>query len=142
MRHMIAIAVLGISLPAAADCGSRAVMTTTREDGTKIGVVVSDAQFANAPTWSPDKGEPPLSIAQVVKVSSTWAKEHFKRFDSVQVQSISLSEIGCTPGKRSWYYLVHFAPVIDGSRIYSGGHFAAVLMDGTVIGPTQVKSDF
>ena len=70
------------------------------------------------------------------------AKDNFKRFDSVKIQSISLSEAGCEPGKRSWYYLVHFTPIIDGSRVYSGVHFAAVLMDGTVVGPAQVKNDF
>ena len=142
MKYSLAVILLALSTLAFADCGTRTVMSTTRDDGTKIGIVISDAQFARAPKWSPDKGEPPLSVSQVVKISMAWAKENFKRFDSVQIQSINLSEIGCTPGERQWYYLIHFFPIIDGNRVYSGGHFAAVLMDGTVIGPTQLKGDF
>jgi hypothetical protein len=142
MRHFLSVLLLTCCSWAQADCGSRAVMSTTRDDGTKIGVVISDAQFMKAPAWSPDEGDPPISIAQVVKISSAWAKENFKRFDSVQIRSISLSEVGCASSKRSWYYLVHFTPILDGSRVYTGGHFAGVLMDGTVIGPTKLKSDF
>lgn len=142
MRCTIAATLLGCSTLAAADCGTRTVMSTTRDDGTKIGIVISDAQFSRAPSWSPEKGEPPLSIAQVIKVSLSWAKQTYKRFDSVQIQGISLSEVGCNPGERSWYYLVHFAPIMDGSRIFSGGYFAGVLMDGTVVGPVQIKNDF
>jgi hypothetical protein len=142
MRYALAIALFSASGLATAQCGSHAVMSTTREDGTKIGIVISDAQLAHAPAWSPDKGEPPLSIAQVAKLSLTWAKDNYKRFDSVQIHSIDLSEVGCTPGKHQWYYRVEFVPIIDGSRVYSGGHFVGVLMDGTVIGPTQLKNDF
>ena len=141
MKRILFLLLLHVATTATADCGSHAVMRTTRDDGTKIGIVISDAQLAKAPSWSPTKGEPPLSIAQVVKISSGWAKNHFKRFDSVEIRSIRLSEVGCFSGNRtqSWYYLVDFTPVIDGGRVYSGGHFAAVLLDGSVVGPTELK---
>ena len=142
MKYFLAVILLVSSISATADCGSRTVWRTARDDGTKIGIVVSDTQFARAPKWSPEKGEPPLSISQVVKISSSWAKDNFKRFDSAQIQSISLAEIGCASGERQWYYLVRFFPTIDGKRVYSDGQFSAVLMDGTVIGPTQLKNDF
>lgn len=37
-----------------------------------------------------------------------------------------------------WLHIVSLAPVIDGNRLYGGGYFVGVLMDGTVIPPTKI----
>ena len=136
---LLALTVCGSAL---ADCGGYPVITTTKEDGTRVGVIVTDAQFKKSPAWSPGKGEPPLSISRVVEIAQKWAASQFKRYDSVQIQGINLSEYGCPSTTKHWYYVVHFAPVIDGNRVFSGGQFAVILMDGTIVGPTVVKDAF
>jgi hypothetical protein len=126
----------------ASDCGKRPVMTTTRQDGTKVGVLISDAQFAKAPSWSIGDGEPPLPISKAVEIGRKWAAVEYKRYDSVRIQSISLSQSSCMSDSRKWYYMLHFVPVMDGNPVYGGGNFAAVLLDGTIVGPTQLKDGF
>ncbi len=125
----------------ASECGRYPLLTTTKEDGTRIGVVVSDEQMKKTPKWSPGKGEPPLPLTQAIAIATKWAKGKYTRYDSVKVWNIDLQERGCGNLKGRWYYIVHFKPVIDGNAVFGGGNFAAVLMDGTVIGPQVIKGD-
>lgn len=126
------------SLPAAAGfCGHHAVISTTLDDGTEVGVFLTEAQMARAPEWSPGEGEPPLSVAKAVEVATKWARQTYTRYDDVRIESIGLNGYGCRRARENWYYVVHFTPVIDGNRLYGGGNFAAVLMDGTVVGPRK-----
>lgn len=123
-------------------CGDHPVMTTVKEDGTAIGIVITDEQRSRSPTWNIESGEPPLSISKAVAVAKAWGKKTYTRYDDVRIHGVSLSSIGCYSAKDKWYYLVNFSPIIDGNAIYGSGYFAAVLMDGTVIGPVPVKRDF
>jgi hypothetical protein len=43
-------------------------MTTIGLDGTKIGILISEGQFAKAPSWSVGSGEPPLPISKAVEI--------------------------------------------------------------------------
>ena len=97
--------------------------------------------MTKTPKWSPGEGEPPLPISQVVAIATKWAKGKYTRYDSVKIRSIDLDERGCGSLKGHWYYIVNFTPVIDGNAVFGSGNFAAVLMDGTVIGPQVVKGD-
>ena len=145
MMRAVAWIVVGTfaSLGAWANCQSpRTLMAERNNDGTVVGLVVTPAQFARAPTWKPGKGEPPLSISRVVEVARAWGKTQFKGYDSFEVRSISLNQSGCTPGETYWYYLVVFTPVSAGKPAHGNGQFAGVLLDGTVIGPTAVKDAF
>jgi hypothetical protein len=124
------------------DCGNHPVLTTTKADGTAIGIVISDAQIGKAPTWSIESGEPPLSISKAVAAAKAWGKKTYTRYDDMRIESISLNSLGCSSSKNQWYYVVNFSPIIDGNVLFGGSYFAAVLMDGTVIGPVPVKRDF
>lgn len=144
IRYAVAAIGLGVSLYAQADtrgCEKFPVITTKVHDGTTIGVFISEAQFKRAPTWSPGHRDPPLSIAKVVEISEKWSKTQYQGYESARIQTISLSEFGCFGEAKYWYYTVHFVPVKDGKPSL-GGHFAAVLFDGTLIGPTKVKDAF
>ncbi|MEE8548937.1 MAG: hypothetical protein V3S74_05645 [Alphaproteobacteria bacterium] len=123
------------------ECGRYPVMSTTKEDGTRIGLIIHNEQIEKTPKWSPGEGEPPLPLAQTIAIATKWAKGKYSRYDSVKVWSIDLKEFGCGSLKGHWYYIVHFKPVIDGNTLFGGGNFAAVLMDGTVIEPEIVKGD-
>jgi hypothetical protein len=144
MRYAIAVIALGASIFAQGDvwgCATRPVMTTKLDDGTTMGVLVSDAQFKKAPAWAPGHGDPPLSIAKVVEIAEKWARTHYQGYDSAEIQTVSLSRSGCFDEPRYWYYLVHFVPIKNG-KPSMGSSFAAVLFDGTLIGPTKVKDAF
>jgi hypothetical protein len=124
------------------NCGDRPVMTAMKDDGTAIGIVISDEQRKKSPAWNIESGEPPLPVSKAVIAAKAWGKKTYTRYDDVRIHSISLSPIDCFSVKDRWYYLVTFSPVIDGNAIFGSGYFAAVLMDGTVIGPVSVKRDF
>jgi hypothetical protein len=145
MRTVILFLLATVSTGACAgdpDCGDHPVITTTKDDGTTIGIVITDEHLRKSPRWSIEAGEPPLSISKAVAAAKAWGKKTYTRYDDVRIQSISLDAIGCRSVRDKWYYLVHFSPIIDGNAVFGGGFFAAVLMDGTVIGPVPVKRDF
>ena len=83
-------------------------------------------------------GEPPLSVSQAYKRVQQWAKSEYSRYDSVGVREIAISEFSCSLVEDIWYYRIDLVPVFDGNEIWGGGNFAAVLMDGTVVGPTEL----
>jgi hypothetical protein len=144
MKYIVATFIICASIGAAAQdrgCGKRPVITTKLEDGTSIGVLVSEAQHKKAPAWSPGRGEPPISIARVADIAEKWAKVKYRDYDSVKIQSINLSEYGCYGEPKYWHYIVHFIPVKNGQPQF-GGYFAVVLLDGTLIEPTRVKDAF
>ena len=128
-------------------CEARPVFSTAKGDGSAVGLVLSSSQMADTPAWSPTEGEPPLSISEASRIAIEWAEAEYTRYDSVEIFSIDLNRYQCSspdsPNLRSrWYYNFSFSPVIDGNRLFGGGNFAAVLMDGTVVGPQPVERRF
>jgi hypothetical protein len=120
-------------------CGSQAMTTITKADGSKVGLFISPAQISNAPSWTPESGEPPLAVSKAVRLATEWAKKEYNRFDAVQARAINLGTYGCPTPKDRWYYTVHFTPIVDSLPLLVPGYFAGVLMDGTVIGATPIK---
>ena len=144
MRIAFAAIVLGLvslSTTAEADCGKRAVISMKGADGVTMGIRISEAQFEKAPPWSPGHGEPPLSISRVVQIAENWAKTRYRGFDSAKIHNVSLTEFGCADERKHWYYLVQFLPIKDGKSTFSGD-FAAVLLDGTLVGPSKLDNAF
>ena len=143
MMHVlfIAISLLSASQVFAQEqsCGSQAMMTMTKADGSKLGLFIPFAQISSSPPWTPETGEPPLALSKAVQLATEWAKKEYKRFDGVQVRSINVTAYGCPAPKDRWYYTVHFAPIMDTIPLLVPGYFVAVLMDGTIIGPTPAK---
>jgi hypothetical protein len=117
-------------------CGKMSVMSVTEETGQTIELILDSAAIEKAPTWSPGAGNPPLPVSRAVEIANAWAKSRYARFDSVEIREISLKSLGCSSPK-GWYYVFDFVPVIDGNRAYGSGNWAAVLMDGTVVGATR-----
>ncbi len=127
--------------PLKAACGKTAVMSATGADGRKVELVLDSAIVERTPKWSPGAGEPPLSLTRATKAASAWAKKRYSRFDVVEIREVSLTSLGCTSSRNHWYYVFDFAPIMDGNRMYGSGNWAAVLMDGTIIGATQAGSN-
>jgi hypothetical protein len=59
---MVMLTILVSSHAFACGGGEYPVMSTHKEDGTKIGLFLSQIQMEQTQAWSPENGEPPLSI--------------------------------------------------------------------------------
>lgn len=114
-----------------------ALVSTRTDDGKIIALKVSEEELFNAPKWKISDGEPPLSITQAYQAAMEWAKEKYKRYDSVKVWSLELKGYNCSTHRDRWLYVVEFQPIIDGNRVFGSGNWAAILMDGKVIGPVK-----
>ena len=122
MKFLIpALAVIALAFTSAAqafECGQGPVLSTTKADGTKIGLFISEDQIMASPKWSPENGEPPLPLSRAATITKQWAKAEYKRFDGVNIQTINLNPYGCWKHRDHWYYVFHFSPVIDGNALY------------------------
>jgi len=134
MKYLAIIILLTTWFNSAWACGERPVMSTHKKDGTQIGLFISKEQIKNAPKWTPSNGEPPLSITSAYKIIKKWSKDRYKRYDRVVIKEISIKKHGCSVVKDRWYYVFDINPVIDDNELWGGGNWAAVLMNGTVIG--------
>src|SRR5687768_4050307 len=125
---------------AAPGCGKHSVYGTTDEKGRKIELVLDSTALQRGPSWSPGTGvEPPLSVAKASRFALAWAKAKYTRYDSVEIREIVLASYSCSISQDRWYYRIEFSPIIDGNRVFGMGNFAAVLMDGSVVGPTASR---
>jgi len=122
------------------NCAKFPISYEKLEDGTTLGILVSEAQFKRAPPWS-GHGEPPLSIGRVIAIAEQWGKSKYRAYDSAGIQSVSLTEFGCPGQPKYWWYSVHFVAVKKGKPSF-GGNSVAILLDGTIVEPTKVKDAF
>src|SRR5262249_30997840 len=131
---LVLLSGLAFSPQSDAMCGT----VRTFQDGAKrLALLLNENDLKAAPQWEPEKGEPPLSPARVVEIARRWAKAKSPRFDELRVQEILLAPAWCDKGY--WYYFVELDPVVDGHLLYSNAYSVAVLMDGKVVGLTEVK---
>lgn len=124
-----------------AACSKRTVMSMRGEDGVLTGIVISTTQLEKAPTWTPGRGEPPLSVARAVDIASQWGRIHYRKFDSARIDAVGLNEYGCPSRKKYWFYLVQFRLVKNGKHVW-GGNFVAVLLDGTLVASQRLDGSF
>jgi hypothetical protein len=138
IRLFVAAIFLFICAEYSLACGNYPVMSTKKEDGAKVGIVIPETTIKSTPEWSPVQGEPPLSISTVFRIVKDWSKHEYARYDDIAIRQISLREYGCTRHASRWFYIVDFQPVIDGNKLWGTANWVAVLLDGTVIGVTNV----
>jgi len=106
----------------------------TEKNNLKYGLFITPQQIQQAPKWSPESAEPPVSISQAFNIAKTRGKKFFTRYDAVNIKSISINQYVCDSVNGYWYYQIYLIPVIDGNEVAGAGNWIAVLMDGTVIG--------
>ena len=120
-----------------AECTKRVVVSEKGDDGVTTGIVISSAQFKQAPKWFPGEGDPPLSISRAIEIADQWGQAAYRNFDSVQIDSVGLDQYGCPGDTKYWYYLVRFRTIKDGTPFF-GGNFVAILFDGKLISPGRL----
>ncbi len=123
-------------------CQDLPLMQLRTQDGKTIRIHALDEQMERSPIWDMEKrGEPPLRLSRAVATARKWAEKKYKNFDEVRIGRISLHERRCGFARGRWFYIFDFDPVDDGKLLLGTGHFAAVLMDGTIIGPNDPPSE-
>lgn len=134
---LMVMALLFSGTVAACGSGNHPVMSARKDNGTQIGLFISQAQIEQTQAWKPEQGEPPLSVSAAYRTVKEWGRKNYTRYDGVNVRELSLKKYGCSLVSDRWYYVFDLNPVIDGNELWSSGNWAAVLMDGTVIGTRE-----
>ena len=126
-------------LPASAmECQEVPLMQLRLQDGTLVRIFARDDQINDTAEWNmKESAAPPLPLPQALKVAQGWAAKHYKGFDQLRIGRISLNERRCGYSRGRWFYVFDFDPVKDGNVQLGTGHFVAVLMDGTVLAPSD-----
>lgn len=123
------------------ECQDLPLMQLRTQDGANIRIYALDELMDRTKTWDMDRrGDPPLPLSRALAIARNWAEKTYKDADEVRIGRISLHERRCGFARGRWYYIFDFDPVQDGKLLLGTGHFAAVLMDGTVIGPNDPPS--
>lgn len=145
LTFMIVATLLITTGEAAARCSDHVGPIITKENGGVIGVVISRDRLARPPAWSPEDGEPPLSVARAVELALDWAEAEHSRSSPLEVRRIALKSANCddtfpriASGPAPWYYIIHIYPVRTRSRAPEAAILVVVLMDGAVIIPEQL----
>jgi len=133
--YSFAAAAAGLFLgsASAASCGNATVLSATSASGEKVELVLDSGAVEKTPEWKPGSGDPPLAVAKATQAALEWGKKHFSRFDGFEISRISLSNAACSGGNNHWYYVFEYTPIMAGNRMYGGGNWAAILMDGTLV---------
>lgn len=124
------------------ECQDLPLMQLTTQDGVKIRIFALDEQMDRTKSWDMDRrGDPPLPLSRALAIARNWAEREYRQFDEVRIGRISLHERRCGFARGRWFYIFDFDPVQDRKLQLGTGHFAAVLMDGTIIGPNDPPSE-
>lgn len=98
-------------------------------DDTKIVMYVNASDVEATPDWSPAKGEPPLTIAKLIKDVEQWVANN-PRYKNQTIKEIELKQFSFDGANHHWYYLVQLrGPSID----QKDTHYLGVLMNGKII---------
>jgi hypothetical protein len=80
-------------------CGDHAFYSAHKDEGTRVGLIATNADLARDPAWKPGSGEPPLSPARAYDLALAWARA------SVNVASVAVAARQCAPAaalERLW----------------------------------------
>lgn len=97
---------------------------------------LTDADFANTPSWNEaDGGEPPLSAKEAIKIAKETAPRFVKGADSWKVRRVELINMA---GDK-WFYRIHL--VCSGAQCSALSErlfMSVVKMDGTIVEPKRI----
>jgi hypothetical protein len=120
-------------------CGRTRVYSMT-DNGSKYELVLDGDAVAQTEVWAPTRGEPPLSVTQAATSVSDWARLHYPATDRSVIRAIALEQFLCSGVTYGhWYYRFDLTLISADGAPVSNNVFAAVLMDGTIVGSNQSK---
>lgn len=96
---------------------------------------LSDADFANTPSWNEAESEPPLSVKEAVKIARETAPRFVKGAETWKVRRVELFNM--TGNK--WFYRIHLVCSGAPCRDLSDRSFVSIVkMDGTIVEPKKI----
>lgn len=113
---------------------------STEVNGQKVKMAVPGSKISAAGTWNPSIGEPTLSIIEAYQLAKDWAKENLSRYDSAEIEEITLKKYGCSSShsdKEYWYYFIEYTPEINGNKLWGGANWLVILFSGEVLVPIK-----
>jgi hypothetical protein len=96
---------------------------------------LSDADFANTPSWNENESEPPLSAKEAVRIARETAPRFVKGVETWKIRRVELFNM--TGDK--WFYRIHFTCLGAQCRDLSDRSFVSIVkMDGTIVEPKKI----
>lgn len=140
LASLISLMLITGAAAAEGACGRTPVMSVSTPDQGTIELIVDGEALKKAPRWDERASEPPLPISRVAELSLTWARNHYARFDNVELSEIRLKRAPCSSMHGYWFYVVEFTPQLEGAQMLGPGNWLGVLMDGTLVEPVKRDS--
>ena len=106
-------------------------------DGRNFDYTVKTAALSKVPKWTPEKQNPPLSFPRAVEIAQHAVKADHPEFHELMVWSFRLQHVGALEFQNRWFYVVEMYPMVGGKLSYQTEISVVVLMDGTVVKPTE-----
>jgi len=106
-------------------------------DGRMFEYTVTKAKFETLPAWVPEKAPPPLAISRALEIAEKTTRVEHPEFTDFMVSTISFQQVGSHSGQNRWFYTINMYPKANGEFSYDSQVTVVVLMDGTVVKPTE-----
>jgi len=106
-------------------------------DGKNYAFIVPEATLAETPEWLPEKQDPPLAIPQAIAIANKAALTDHPKFEGLAPASVELRPASSVHSKNRWFYCIGFSPVLEGQIFWGNEITVVLLMDGTVVKPSE-----
>jgi hypothetical protein len=95
---------------------------------------LTDADFANTPSWNEAESEPPLSVKEAVRIARETAPRFVKGAEAWKVRRVELNMLG-----DKWFYRVQLFCTGTSCRELSERSFSVIVkMDGKIVEPKRI----
>src|SRR5262245_11700937 len=128
-----------LSSGAARACDGEPVYVQDVTDGRRFAIFMTKEQVRKSPPWN-DSGMPAMTWMRASDFLIKWAKGKYADYDEVKLYQIQIEGFPCSDLQQHRFYVFQLYLAKKGKEILGGEHFAAVLLDGTVVGPTELKN--
>lgn len=121
-------------------CDDKPVYVERLVDGRTFAIFMERTQVEQSPVWK-DEGMSEMTWMAASKYLAKWADERYKHYDEWKYFQIRIEGFECPELAQHRFYLFHLVVIKDGKKTIGREHFAAVLLDGTVFGPTEITEN-
>lgn len=107
-------------------------------DGRTFAIFMTKEQVWKSPAWN-DNAVPAMTWMRASDFLIAWARKKYESYDEVKYYQIQIESFPCPELHQHRFYVFQLSLQKDGKVTRGGEHFGAVLLDGTVFGPTHVQ---
>ncbi len=107
-------------------------------DGRTFAIFMTKEQVRKSPAWN-DNASPAMTWMRASDFLIEWARKKYGSYEEVKYYQIQIESFPCLELHQHRFYVFQLSLRKGGKLARGGEHFAAVLLDGSVFGPTQVE---